>query len=50
MLANFVAMCIPILDMTETPPEAWKCWKTFIWNVLKKLVQADHLKTQYLPF
>jgi hypothetical protein len=26
----FVAVGIPILDMTETPPEAQKCWKTFI--------------------
>jgi hypothetical protein len=26
----FVAVGIPILDMTETPPEARKCWKTFI--------------------
>ena len=28
--ANFVAMGIPILDMTETPLEAQKCWKMFI--------------------
>jgi len=48
--ANFVAVGIPILDMTETPPEAWKCWKMFIQNTLKRLVWADHPKTQYLPF
>ena len=28
--AYFVAMGIPIWDMTETPPEARKCWKTWI--------------------
>ena len=29
-LANFVAVGIPILDMMETPTEAWKYWKPFI--------------------
>ena len=41
---------IPIRDMTGTPPEARKCWKTFIYSVLKRLARADHPKTQYLPF
>jgi len=46
----FAAVGIPIWNMTGTPPEAQKWWKTFIYNVLKRLAQADHPKTQYLPF
>jgi hypothetical protein len=28
--ANFVAVGIPIQDMTGTTPKAQTCWKTFI--------------------
>ena len=45
----FAAISIPIQDMTATTPEALKCQKTFIQSVLKRLAQADHPKTQYLP-
>jgi hypothetical protein len=48
--AYFAAVGIPIRDMTETTPEARKCWEAFIYSVLKRLAQADHPKTQYLPF
>ena len=42
----FAAVGIPIRDMTGTPPEARKWWKTFIYSVLKRLARANHPKTQ----
>ena len=46
----FGAVSIPMLDMTGMPLEVHKCWKTLIYNILKRSAWVDHLKTQYLPF